>query len=78
MKQKINYKIYLIEPKQNLNFNRALLLNIGFIEAKKEYDWDCFIFHDVDLLPENDINIYKCHKDYPKQFAVSVSSYNYS
>jgi hypothetical protein len=32
-RQKIDYGIYLIEPIENLEFNRALLMNIGFIEA---------------------------------------------
>jgi hypothetical protein len=78
MKQKQKYKIYLVEPIESNGFNRALLLNIGFLEAKKDYNWDCFIFHDVDLLPEIDSNIYKCDNEYPKQFAISVSSYSYS
>ena len=30
-------------------FNRAKLLNVGFMEALKLYDWQCFVFHDVDL-----------------------------
>jgi hypothetical protein len=46
-RQSIYYGIYLIEPLDNLKFNRALLLNIGFVEALKEYNWNCFIFHDV-------------------------------
>ncbi len=29
-------------------------MNIGFIEALKIYDFDCFVFHDVDLVPEDD------------------------
>jgi hypothetical protein len=33
-------------------FNRAMLMNIGFVEALKIYDYQCFIFHDVDLIPE--------------------------
>jgi hypothetical protein len=32
-RQKINYGIYLIEPVENITFNRALLMNIGFVEA---------------------------------------------
>ena len=29
-------------------------MNIGFVEAMKMYDFDFFVFHDVDLLPEDD------------------------
>ena len=36
-----------------------MLFNIGFIEAMKEYNWTCLIFHDVDLIPEDDRNIYR-------------------
>lgn len=41
-------------------FNRAKLLNVGYLEALKEEKWDCFILHDVDLVPENDFNTYLC------------------
>ena len=45
-----------------------MLFNVGYSEALMERDWDCFIFHDVDLLPENDNNIYKC-SDNPKHMS---------
>lgn len=41
-------------------FNRGRLLNIGVIEALKEDNFNCFVFQDVDLLPEHDQNIYYC------------------
>ena len=51
-KQKITYGIFLAEPKEQLTFNRGILMNIGFIEAikvekanKMGIKWDCFIFH---------------------------------
>ena len=60
------FKIYLIEQNDNGIFNRAKLLNIGFELASSEFDWDCYFFHDIDLIIENDENIYTC-KDYPSK-----------
>ena len=57
-------------------FNRAMLMNIGFVEALKIYDFQCFIFHDVDLIPENDNNIYNCPKQ-PRHMSVAVDKLNY-
>lgn len=51
MKQQIDYGIFIIEQSGDDAFNRAKLMNVGFVEAIKMYNWDCFIFHDVDLLP---------------------------
>ncbi len=78
--QKINhYVIYVIEPSKDIRFNRARLLNIGYLEALKEDNYTCFIFHDVDMLPENlKENVYECDPIYPKQMAISISIYNYS
>ena len=75
--QRANFGIYIAEPIDDLKFNRALLMNIGFTEAKKDYQWNCFIFHDIDMLPENNNNIYNCDQNYPKQLAISISVYNY-
>ena len=33
---------------------------MGAVEAGKDRAWDCFVFHDVDLLPEDDRNLYRC------------------
>ena len=55
----IDYGIYVIEQNGTESFNRAMLFNIGASEAMKRYSYDCFIFHDVDLLPEDDRNIYR-------------------
>ena len=32
----------------------------------KDSDYESFILHDVDLLPENDYNTYTCSTDHPK------------
>lgn len=57
-------------------FNRAMLMNVGFVEALKFREFDCFIFHDVDLLPEDDRNLYTC-PDQPRHMSVAVDSMKY-
>lgn len=59
MKQQIEYGIFVIEQIEGGQFNRAALMNVGFLEALKLHHWDCFIFHDVDLIPLDDRNLYR-------------------
>ncbi|XP_064598049.1 beta-1,4-galactosyltransferase 3-like [Liolophura sinensis] len=62
-KQRIHYRIFVIEQFGNDLFNRGKLMNVGFKEALKVGHFDCFIFHDTDLIPENDKNLYLCDQD---------------
>lgn len=73
MKQQIEYGIFLIEQVADGLFNRAALMNVGFVEALKLSDWDCFIFHDIDLLPMDDRNLYTC-PDQPRHMSVAVDT----
>ncbi|KAK7137703.1 hypothetical protein R3I94_013376 [Phoxinus phoxinus] len=57
-------------------FNRAKLLNIGYAEALKEYDYDCFVFSDVDLIPMDDRNFYKCYSQ-PRHLSVSMDKFGF-
>ncbi|VDM52386.1 unnamed protein product [Angiostrongylus costaricensis] len=59
-KQQLDYAIIVVEQVANQTFNRAKLMNVGYAEGIKLYLWECFIFHDVDLLPEDDRNLYSC------------------
>ena len=58
--QNIEFKIYVIEQAQTVTFNRAKLLNIGFLEAMKDFDWECLVLHDVDRIPSNVKLDYNC------------------
>lgn len=50
-KQHKNHHIYVINQVDNLRFNRASLLNVGFLESS--VDCDYIAMHDVDLMPLN-------------------------
>jgi len=51
-------------------------MNVGFAEAMKLYQWQCVIFHDVDLFPEDDRNFYTC-PDQPRHMSVAVDKFGY-
>lgn len=58
-------------------FNRAKLLNVGFLEAlKDDEEYDCFIFSDVDLIPMDDRNLYRCYEQ-PRHFAVGMDKFGF-
>ncbi|KAF2905622.1 hypothetical protein ILUMI_00560 [Ignelater luminosus] len=75
-KQQLDYTIFVVEQDGSGPFNRAMLMNIGFTEALKLNNFDCFIFHDVDLLPEDDRNLYTCPEQ-PRHMSVAVNIFNY-
>ncbi|KAM9294596.1 beta-1,4-galactosyltransferase 3-like [Gastrophryne carolinensis] len=76
-RQQLNYAIYVINQAGNTTFNRGKLMNIGFREAMKDEDWDCIFFHDVDLIPEDDRNLYTCNIFSPKHVSVAVDRFGY-
>lgn len=60
----------------NTAFNRGKLRNVGFWEAMQEEEWDCVFFHDVNLLPEDDRNLYICDI-FPAHVSVAIDKFNY-
>ncbi|KAA3673633.1 beta-1,4-galactosyltransferase 4 [Paragonimus westermani] len=65
-KQRVCYRIFLIEQADTGPFNRAKLFNVGFMEAADRFEFRCVIFHDVDLVPINDLNPYGCDEQTDK------------
>lgn len=51
-KKKIRHKILVINQVDRYRFNRASLINVGFMESGNDTDY--VVMHDVDLLPLND------------------------
>ncbi|XP_028668734.1 beta-1,4-galactosyltransferase 7 isoform X1 [Erpetoichthys calabaricus] len=51
-KKKIRHKIVIINQVDHYRFNRASLINVGFMESGNDTDY--IAMHDVDLLPQNE------------------------
>ena len=45
--------------------------------ASKLGEFDCFIFHDVDLILENDKGLYHCKPNNPQHFSGYIDTFNY-
>ena len=77
-RQSITYKIFIVNQIDEYRFNRASLINVGFLEAISN-KFDYIAMHDVDLLPLNDNLNYSYPSEGP--FHVSASglhpTYNY-
>ncbi|KAG6798380.1 beta-1,4-galactosyltransferase 7 [Apis mellifera caucasica] len=67
-KQNIDYHIFVLNQIDRFRFNRASLINVGFLEVNKEFDY--IAIHDVDLLPINDELLYS----FPNKGPFHVSS----
>ena len=76
-RQMLRYTIFVVEQKEPTVFNKGSLMNAGFIEARSFADFDCFIFHDVDMLPEDDRNFYVCSSQ-PRHVGSHVDKFNYT
>ncbi|XP_065211154.1 beta-1,4-N-acetylgalactosaminyltransferase bre-4-like [Planococcus citri] len=75
-KQQLDYTIFIVEQAGDGPFNRGMLMNVGFFEAMKIRPFHCFIFHDVDLLPEDDRNLYTCSES-PRHMSVEIDVFEY-
>ena len=49
--QLIDYQLFVVELHKDNKFNKGALYNAAFLEVNKLDKFNCFIFHDVDLLP---------------------------
>ncbi|XP_072020831.1 beta-1,4-galactosyltransferase 6-like [Amphiura filiformis] len=76
-RQKLEFGFYVSEQANDLNFNKAMLMNVGFLEALNFSNWDCFIVHDVDHVPLSDYNYYGC-SGMPRHFLSGADRWNYT
>ncbi|XP_041846632.1 beta-1,4-galactosyltransferase 7 isoform X1 [Melanotaenia boesemani] len=62
-KKKIRHKILIINQVDHYRFNRASLINVGYLESGNDTDY--LAMHDVDLLPLNEALDYGFPEDGP-------------
>ena len=91
-KQRLRYRIFVVDQVGNKPFNRAKLLNVGAVEATKYIPDDvlyayptltqamsniCYVFHDIDLIPTNDATPYSCSTNAnPRHLSVFVDTHS--
>lgn len=75
-RQHIHYCVFVIEQVDDGRFNKGLVMNSGFTEIMKSGDWDCIVFHDVDMIPEDDRNIYLCQNE-PTHLSPLIDKFGY-
>ncbi|XP_042142858.1 beta-1,4-N-acetylgalactosaminyltransferase bre-4-like [Ixodes scapularis] len=74
--QNVQYTVFIVEQSGEGAFNRAKLFNVGFVEAMKRDNYCCFFFHDVDLLPEDPRNLYRCER-HPRHVSSAIDTFRY-
>lgn len=87
-RQELEYQIFVVEQSRNQPFNKGVLMNAGFLEIMAlkvnqtsdkniSFNFDCVVFHDVDLLPEDDRIMYSCPYYKPRHLSVAIDKYGY-
>lgn len=56
--QKIPHHIFIVSQVDKFRFNRAALINVGFLYARNKFDY--LVIHDIDLIPLNKNLSYEC------------------
>ena len=74
--QYVDYTVIVVEQADSHPFNRAALLNVGYLEMSSSEHYDCHVYHDVDLVPEDLCNLYFCGTQ-PRLLCVARNSYRY-
>ncbi|KAH3898130.1 hypothetical protein DPMN_022349 [Dreissena polymorpha] len=75
-RQQLNFRFFVVEQNGNHTFNKGRIMNAAFLEARKFDDFDCFVFHDVDMMPEDDRNMYTC-TDAARHMSPAVDKFLY-
>ena len=78
-KKNNNFDLYIIDQNNFDRFNRGLLLNIGYYIANKNFNYDRYIFHDVDSYPDQTLfDLYFSNIDKNIHYASPYLGYKYN
>lgn len=75
-RQMLDYRIFVVEQTGNAPFNKGAIYNIGFKQSLAYGNFTCCIFHDIDLLCENDKNFYDCPSS-PMHLSPAIDKFKY-
>ncbi|XP_065193708.1 beta-1,4-galactosyltransferase 1-like [Sycon ciliatum] len=59
-RQRLDYAVYIVDQVDEQPFNRAMLMNVGTLEALREFNYTCFVYHDIDNIPVDAMLSYWC------------------
>ncbi|KAK7091860.1 beta-1,4-N-acetylgalactosaminyltransferase bre-4-like [Littorina saxatilis] len=72
MRQQAEFAVYVVEQTQDYMFDKGVLIDVGFVKARQDGDFSCFIVHDTDLIPRDYRNVYRC-SDKPRHLMLNRS-----
>src|SRR6218665_1144859 len=75
-RQLVHFRVFVVDQRHLAIFNKAATMNIGFLEAAKKFSFDCVIFHDVDMILEDDRPLMTCSPE-ARHYARSVDRFDY-
>src|SRR6218665_1808206 len=75
-RQQLHFRIFVVDQRLPMVFNKAAIMNIGFLEAQKRFLFDCVIFHDVDMLLEDDRALMTCGPN-PRHYVRALDRWKY-
>lgn len=71
------FHIFIIQKPKDTKLNLGLLNNIGY-DISEKLDYNVFIFHNIDLLPNEDmLKYYKIYPENPIQLGYNLNEYIY-
>ena len=72
-----SHALFQIKESSDTLFNKGAAMNVGFLEIERLFRPDCYIFHDVDLIPFDDRNLYLCNVTNPRHLGVHIDHWNF-